>query len=117
MEVFAVGKATGEDFENWKKYIRDNKLTFINVGLTTTLYTAALEDARQFVPKYTTLESLNYHDTYDISATPLIIVLDKDKKIVAKRLTISQLEDMLDRLQEVKDPVKLFPPDPEDEAE
>lgn len=116
VEIFAVGKATGEDFEKWKQYIRDNKLTFINVGLTNTLYKAAMEDARQFVPKYTTLESLNYHDTYDIYATPRIIVLDKDKKIVAKQLTISQLEDLLDRLQNVKDPVKMFPPDPEDEA-
>jgi hypothetical protein len=49
-------------------------------------------------------------------ATPRIIVLDKDKKIIAKQLTISQLEDMLDRLQDIKDPVKLFPPDPEEEA-
>lgn len=116
VEVFAVGKATGDDFEKWKKYIRDNKLTFINVGLTETLYKAALEDARQFVPKYTNIESLNYHDTYDIYATPRVIVLDKGKKIVAKQLSISQLEDLLDHLQNIKNAPKLFPPDPEDEA-
>jgi len=116
IEVFAVGKATGDDFEKWKKYIKDNNMTFINVALTRTLYEAAVKDASIFVPKFTTIESLNYHDTYDLYATPRIIVLDKDKKIIAKQLTISQLEDLLDRLQNIKDPVKLFPPDPEEEA-
>lgn len=116
VEVFAVGKATGDDYEKWTKFIRDNKLSFINVALTQPLYEAALNNAGLFVPKYTTLESLNYHKTYDVVATPRIYVLDKDKKIVAKQLTISQLEDLLDRLQEIKDPVKLFPPDPEEEA-
>ena len=116
VEVFAVGKATGEDYEKWKAFIKTNGLSFINVALTQKLYEAALEDARQFVPKYTNIESLNYSTTYDLYATPRIIVLDKDKKIIAKQLTISQLEDMLDRLQDIKDPVKLFPPDPEEEA-
>jgi thiol-disulfide isomerase/thioredoxin len=116
VEIFSVGKATGEDFEKWKKFIRDNKLTFINVGLTKKLFEDATADPRQFIPKYTTLESLNYHDTYDIYATPRIFVLDKDKKIIAKQLTISQLEDFIDRMQNIKDPVKIFPPDPEEEA-
>lgn len=116
VEVFAVGKATFEDFEKWKKFIRDNHLTFINVGLTKSLYEAAKENPYLFIPKLTTLESLNYHETYDVEATPRIFVLDKDKKIIAKQLTISQLEDFLDRMQGIKDAVKLFPPDPEEEA-
>jgi thiol-disulfide isomerase/thioredoxin len=117
VDVFAIGKATGDDFEKWKKYIRDNKLSFINVALTQKLYEAAMQDASQFVPKYTTLESLNYHDTYDLYATPLVILLDKDKKIVSKRLSISQLEDLLDHLQNVKNPVKIIPADPENDEE
>jgi len=116
VEVFGVGKAIGEDFGKWKKFIRDNNLSYINVGLTDKLYKAATEDARQFVPKYTTLQALNYQDTYDIYTTPRIFVLDKDKKIVAKGLSISQLEDLMDRLQGVKNAPILFPPDPEDEA-
>jgi thiol-disulfide isomerase/thioredoxin len=115
VEVFAVGKATGDDFEKWKKFIRDNNLEFINVGMTKKLYEEAQKDALSLIQsKKTTLEALNYHDTYDIYATPKIIVLDKDKKIVAKQLTISQLEDFLDRMQNIKDPVKLFPEDPEE---
>ncbi|MGV3611229.1 MAG: thioredoxin-like domain-containing protein [Fluviicola sp.] len=116
VEIFSVGKATGDDFEKWKKFIRDNKLSFINVGLTKKLFEDATADPRQFIPKYTTLEALNYHDTYDIYATPRIFVLDKDKKIIAKQLTISQLEDFIDRMQNIKDAEKLFPPDPEEEA-
>ncbi len=115
VEVFAVGKAVGEDYAKWKKFIRENNLSFINVALTDKLYKAALEDARQFVPKYTTVEALNYQETYDIYSTPKIFVLDKDKKIIAKGLSISQLEDMLDHYQGKKDAPKLFPPDPEEE--
>jgi thiol-disulfide isomerase/thioredoxin len=104
VEVFAVGKAVGEDFEKWKKFIREKNLTFINVGLTDKLYKAAQEDARQFIPKYTTIQALNYQETYDIFSTPRVFILDKDKKIVAKQLSISQLEDYLDHLQGVKVP-------------
>lgn len=111
IEIFAVGKAVGEDFEKWKTFIRKNNLNFINVAMTDKLYKEAMEDARKFVPKYTTLESLNYQQTYDIYATPRVFVLDKDKKIIAKSITISQLEDLLDRQQGFEDSEKLFPPE------
>lgn len=100
VEVFAIGKAIGEDFEKWKKFIKANNLSFINVALTDRLYTEAKEDARKFVPQYTTIQSLNYQETYDIFSTPRVFVLDKDKKIIAKQLSISQLEDFLDRMQQ-----------------
>lgn len=117
VEIFAVGKAVGEDFDKWKAFIRKNNLNFINVGMTDKLYKEAMEDARQFVPKYTTLEALNYQQTYDIYATPKVFVLDKDKKIIAKSITISQLEDLLDREQGYTDSEKLFPPAKDKESE
>lgn len=116
VEVFAVSKAIGDEFAKWKKFVKDNHLTFINVGLTDKLYKEALEDARRFVPKYTSLEALNFHDTYDIYATPKIFVLDKDKKIISKGLTVSQLEDFLDHMQNIKNPVKIIPEDKTEEA-
>jgi hypothetical protein len=76
-----------------------------------------MEDARQFVPKYTTIESLNYQTTYDVFSSPKVFVLDKDKKIVAKSITLSQLEDFLDMMQDKKDAPKLFPPDPEEDEQ
>jgi len=86
IEIFSVGKAVGEDFQKWKDFIRTNDMTFINVAVTNSLFEAAMEDARQFVPKYTTIESLNYQTTYDIFSTPKVFVLDKDKKIIAKSI-------------------------------
>jgi thiol-disulfide isomerase/thioredoxin len=117
IEIFSVGKAVGDDFGKWKKFISDNKLTYINVAVTDPLFKAAMEDARQFVPRYTTIEYLNYQTTYDIFSTPRVFVLDKDKKIIAKSISISQLEDLMDRLQGFKDIPKIFPPDPEEDEQ
>jgi thiol-disulfide isomerase/thioredoxin len=117
IEIFSVGKAIGDEYPKWKKFIADNHLTFTNVALTDPLYNAALKNASQFVPKYTNIESLNYSKTYDIYATPRIFVLDKDKKIIAKQLSISQLEDLLDKLQKVEGTPKIFPPDPEEDEQ
>lgn len=117
IDVFAVGKATGEDFEKWKKFIRDNKLTFINVGLTDKLFNEAQDQAKLMeLLKITTIQSLNYQETYDIVSTPRVFILDKDKKIVGKQLSIAQLEDYLDKLQDYKGP-KIIEPDPEDKEE
>lgn len=109
IEIFAVGKAVGDEFDKWKAFVKKHNLEFINVAVTDKLFTAALEDPRQFVPKYTTLESLNYQKTYDIFSTPRVFVLDKDKKIIGKSLSVSQLEDMLDRLQGKDNVEKIFP--------
>ena len=117
VEVFAVAKAVGDDeFVKWKKFIKEKNLTFINVGLTDKLYKEAKEDARLFIPKYTSLEALNYQETFDIFSTPRLFVLDKDKKILAKQLSISQLEDFMDNIQKVKSP-KIIAPDEEKEKE
>lgn len=115
VEVFSIGKAIGEDFEKWKKFIRDNNLTFINVALTEKLYMAALTDASQFVPKYTNIESLNYHTYFDIHSYPKIFVVDSENKLIAKHLSVSQLEDLLDNLQNKKNSPKLFPPNVEED--
>ena len=122
VEIFSVGKAIGEDFEKWKKFIHDNKLSYINVAVTDNLYKEA-QDTTEGQPKLmnvlrsTTLESLNYQNTFDIFSTPKVFVLDKDKKIIAKSISISQLEDLIDRLQDKENLPKLFPPDPEEDAQ
>jgi thiol-disulfide isomerase/thioredoxin len=116
VEVFAVAKAVGDEFGKWKKFVKEKNLTFINVGLTDKLYKAAQEDARQFIPKYTTIQSLNYQETYDIFSTPRVFLLDKDKKIIAKQLSIAQLEDYLDYLQGYKGP-KIIEEDKKDEKD
>lgn len=117
IEIYAVSKATGDDFEAWKKFIQKEKLTFTNVGLTKNVYNEAQKNARAFIPGLTTIESLNYTDTYDIYSTPRIFVLDKDNKILFKQLSISQLEEILDHKQGFDDAVKMFPKETDDEHE
>lgn len=116
VEIYAVAKATGADFDAWKKFIRDNKLTFINVGLTKSIYDQAMKDPRPIL-QHTTLESLNYSDTYDVYSTPRIFVLDKDKKIQFKQIGISQLEEIIDNLTGHAADEKIFPFDPENPDE
>ncbi|HRO74983.1 MAG TPA: redoxin domain-containing protein [Crocinitomicaceae bacterium] len=111
VEVFAVSKAIGDEFKLWKKFSAEHKLAFTNVALTDSIYKAAVKDASKFIPKYTTLESLNFSETYDVYSTPTIYVVDKDKKIIAKRLGLDQLEDYLDRLQGVPNAPKIVPHD------
>jgi hypothetical protein len=97
-------------------------LTFINVAVTDRIYKEA-QDSTQGQPKLmnllrtTNLESLNYQGTYDIFSTPKVFLLDKNKQIIAKSISISQLEEMIDRLQGKEDLPKLFPPDPEEDAQ
>lgn len=117
VEVFGVSKAIAEDFDKWKKFIRDNKLSYINVAMTTKLYEEATKDAGPMIRSgLTTLEALNYQETYDVATTPRVFILDKDKKIIGKGLSIAQLEDFMDRIQNVKDAPKIIDPDPVDET-
>lgn len=116
VEIFGVSKGIDDDFGKWKKFIKDNKLTYINVALTNSLFRAAQENALQFIPKHTTLEALNYQETYDVVTTPRVFILDKDKKIIGKGLSIAQLEDFMDKIQGFKDAPKIIEPDPEDEG-
>jgi hypothetical protein len=122
--VYSVGKAIGKDFESWKKFIRENKLDFLNVAVTDKLYQIAKEKPESLVPVYpgeqgkpTTLESLNYQATYDIYSTPKVFILDKDKKIIAKSLSMSQIEDLLDNLQNKKDAPKIMEQDAKEDAQ
>ncbi|MFD1550720.1 hypothetical protein DNU06_06060 [Putridiphycobacter roseus] len=118
VEVYAVGKAMGDDFAKWKQFIKDNELTFINVGLTKSVYEEAQTNAYSIIKDHnTSIESLNYTKTYDVTSTPRIFVLDKDNKIIYKRISIAQLEDILDKIQGVPEAEKLFPIEEEDPEE
>jgi hypothetical protein len=82
-EVFAVGT----EFENkeWKKYISEHDLTWINISDNA--------DNPNNIKDY----PLNFRANYDVFSTPKIYLLDKDKKIVAKRIENEQLDDYLSR--------------------
>ncbi len=118
IQVYSVGKGSGEEYKKWKDAIKKYEMqNFKNVAVTETLLQKAKSQVWEVVPKYTNGESLNFHITYDIYSTPQIILLDKDKKIIAKRISISQLEDMLDRMQNKTDVPKLFPIEDEEDKD
>ncbi len=74
VEVFAV--STKQELDEWKKYVEEKELTWINVHDI---------GGRNRI-----------HDVYDIYSTPVMYLLDEDKKIIAKRLDIENLEKILE---------------------
>jgi len=74
-KVYAV-QTKEELFNDWKKFIVENKLNdFVNV----------------FDP----IHLNNLKERFDIYSTPVIYILDRDKKIKAKRLSADQVVDLL----------------------
>lgn len=96
IEVYAVG--TEFENEEWKKYIRKNGLEWINVSDTP----ESNKNAHDLIFKgITTLESMNFRDTYDIFSTPKVFLLDENKKIIATKLSPEQIGEFIEnRLQE-----------------
>jgi thiol-disulfide isomerase/thioredoxin len=82
VKVYAV--QTKDDlFNDWRKFIIEKKLNdFVNV----------------FDP----IHLNNLKERFDIYSTPVIYVLDKDKKIKAKRLGADQVVDFLKTLEQME---------------
>jgi thiol-disulfide isomerase/thioredoxin len=74
VEVVAV--ATAQTPEEWKKFIREFKLGKAINGYD---YTA----------------KTNYQKQYDVWTTPTVYILDKNKKILARKLPVEQIEDFI----------------------
>jgi thiol-disulfide isomerase/thioredoxin len=80
IKVFSV--YTLQDFNKYKKYVEEKKLDWINV--------------------YDGVHYNNLKDKYDIYSTPVIYILDKDKKIKAKRIDVDQIKPILTELDRTK---------------
>lgn len=103
IEVFCVAKAVDSTLmKDWKAFIRENDLDWVNVGLTQNVFEEAKKDPRKFIPKLTTIESLNYAETYDVYATPKIFLVDGERKFRGKQLSADQIVDLVKRLREKK---------------
>ncbi|MDP4283440.1 MAG: DUF5106 domain-containing protein [Bacteroidota bacterium] len=70
--------------QKWKEFIKEHHLHWINVYQTDE-QKKAIEDAKK--PPFKQL--------YDVVQTPTLYLLDKDKRIVAKKLTPEQMNDLL----------------------
>ncbi|MGC4100918.1 redoxin domain-containing protein [Ferruginibacter sp.] len=88
VKIYAV--LTPDDKENskpeWVKFIKEHKL-----GEWTNVYkTKAMEDADFAAQKP------SFRQLYDVTLTPTLYLLDKNKNIIGKKLTIFQLNDLLE---------------------
>ena len=78
------------DTVEWFKYIREKNLNWINAADLT--------------------GQANFRKYYDIYSTPVIYLLNKDKRIIAKRLEVDQLEDFIKNYEAGKiPPIKELP--------
>lgn len=74
IEVFAV--CTTSDKAKWTKYIEDNQLTWIN----------GWDPERQ--------SHFDYY--YNVQTTPMVYILDKNKKIIAKKISVGDIGSFID---------------------
>ncbi len=85
IQLFAV-KTEGPDAE-WRSFIRENKL---NNWLHVTQLPAKQEAE-------TKAGKPGYRQLYDVYQTPVLYLLDKDKRILAKKLTYLQIDEVIDQ--------------------
>jgi thiol-disulfide isomerase/thioredoxin len=85
LKIFAVAKETDGTKKDWTKFISDQHL----VDWTHVYYSKADDKARidAGIPGYSQL--------YDVQTFPTLYLLDKDKRIVAKKLTYQQIDEVL----------------------
>lgn len=74
IEVFAV--CTSHDREKWERYIVDNGLTWIN----------GWDPERMS----------SFDILYNIESTPMVYILDSNKKIIAKRLSVEDIPSFIE---------------------
>jgi len=80
VQVFAI--CTDTSLVKWKKFVKTNRLNWINVNATRSV-------------------TRDYHHLYNISMTPTIFLLDEKKKIIAKRLKAEQLIPFLQNYHKI----------------
>jgi thiol-disulfide isomerase/thioredoxin len=91
--------AVGNDLENedWKKFIKEKKLDWINVSDTKEIMNN--EAATVLISQgKTSLQSLNYRTTWDVNSTPKVYLMDENMKIIAKSISAEQIEEFLAHL-------------------
>jgi thiol-disulfide isomerase/thioredoxin len=75
VRVFAV-QTKDDHFEEWRRFLITHKITdFINV--------------------YDPVHLNNFKEKFDMSSTPLIYILDRDKKIIAKKMASENVVEIL----------------------
>lgn len=79
VKVFAV-QTKSELYDSWKKFIIDNKLS-------------------NFIHVFDPVHIVDIKNNFDVNSTPVIYILDRDKKVLAKKLGAGQVVDMIKNLE------------------
>lgn len=79
--VVVVGADIKKEVDKWKKYVKDQKLNWVN-----------LADPNM---------QSNFRYEYNIDTTPQVYVLDANKKIIAKKLDVDQVEEFIEKQIEI----------------
>jgi len=86
LKMFAVSKETDGSRKDWLDFITEQRL-----GDWTHVYYSKADDKARIdasIPGYSQL--------YDVQTFPTLYLLDKDKRIIAKKLTYQQIDEVLD---------------------
>ena len=85
MKMFALAKETDGTKQTWLTFVKDHKLSdWIHVYYSKEEDKARIESG---IPGYSQL--------YDVQSFPTLYLLDKDKKIIGKKLTEEQVDEIL----------------------
>jgi hypothetical protein len=82
--------ATEFDVDEWKKFLKEQKIEdWLNVADIS------------FDDEGNPLANSDWRDKYDIYSTPVVYLLDKEKRILAKRINHDQLKEIILRLEDL----------------
>ncbi len=83
IQLIAINVAA--DLELWHSFVKEHKLeAFVNARVSQTFDEKQMSDGKP-----------GYRQAYDIFQTPLLYLLDADKRIVAKRLDLPQINELI----------------------
>ena len=74
-EIYAICMCPDSDIEKWKARIIEKEMPWINVGGNKA--------------------SMDYRIAFDVVTTPVLFVLDEEKKIIVKKIGVDELENFL----------------------
>lgn len=84
---------------DWKKFLIEKKIKFLTVSDNPELN----KNAWKYIQEgKTTYESLNFRKTFDHPSYPVIYILDKDKKIIAKKIGVEQIKDFIEEYKRIQ---------------
>ncbi len=87
VKIYAISKETDGTKKDWLAFVNDQKL----LGWEHVYYSRSANEARvnNNIP--------SYYQLYDVQSVPALYLLDKDKRILAKKMPFEQIDQVLDQ--------------------